>query len=137
MEEFEGNKHYIRIDEENRVIKGFSDAFEKPKEGDIVINEKGGRHFRLPFENRVNPPLKTDEGVPLYKYENGEAKERTQEEIQADIDALPPSPPTTVERVEQLEKASGTGGKAGERGIAHRLDSLEDRISELEEKVSQ
>ena len=135
MEEQEGNKHYVRIDEEKRIIKGFSDAFEQPQENDIVINEQGGRHFRLPFENRVNPPLKTDEGIPLYKYENGEVKVRGKEEIQEDTDALPPPPPSTAERVKELEKASGTGGQTGERGISARLDELEDRIAELEGKI--
>lgn len=135
MEEFEGNKHYIRIDEKGRIIKGFSDAFEQPQEGDTVINEQGGRHFRLPVENRVNPPLKTDEGIPLYKYEDKEVKERSEEEIQADIDALPPPPPSISERVAEIEKASGTGGRESERGISARLDELEDRIAELEGKI--
>ena len=105
MEEFEGNKHYIRLDENGNIVKGFSDAFEQPKGDDIAINEQGGRHFRLPFESRVNPPLLTDEGIPLYKYENGEVKERTAEEIQADIDALPDTPPSQQERLEALEDA--------------------------------
>ena len=38
-------------------------------------------------------------------------------------------------RIEAMEKASGAGGQAGERGIAQRLDSLEDRIAELEQKI--
>lgn len=36
-------------------------------------------------------------------------------------------------RIEQLEKASGIG-RGGERGIAHRIDSLEDRIEQLEQQ---
>ena len=134
MEELEGNKHYIRIDEENRIVKGFSDAFEESQEDDIVIAEQANRHFQLPFKGHVNPPIKTDEGIPLYKYENGEVKTRSEEEIQSDIDALPPHPPTINERVTAMEKASGTGGQEGERGIAQRLDKLEDRIAELEKK---
>ena len=135
MEEYEGNKHYVRIDENGNIIKGFSDAFEKPQEGDIVITEQAGRHFRLPFHNQVNPPLQTNEGIPLYKYEDGEVKARGEEEIQADIDALPDPPPTTTERVAELEKASGTGGRESERGISARLDELEDRIAKLEGKI--
>ena len=49
------NKHYIRLDENNYVIKGFSDAFEEPLPTDICINENGGRHFELFGE--INPNL--------------------------------------------------------------------------------
>lgn len=42
--------------------------------------------------------------------------------------------PTLGDRIGNLEKASGTGEQAGERGIAQRLDKLEDRIAELEKK---
>jgi len=79
--------------------------------------------------------LKTDEGIPLYKYEDGEVKERTEEEVQEDIDALPPPPPSIADRVKNLEKASGTNDGPGERGIAQRIDALEDRIAELEDKI--
>jgi len=35
------NKHFIRVDTDGRVTKGFSDAFEPPREGDMRINEHG------------------------------------------------------------------------------------------------
>ena len=60
------NKHYIRINEDNEVIKGFSDAFEDPLVTDICINEDAGRHFKL--KGKVNPPLTGDSGQPLYYY---------------------------------------------------------------------
>lgn len=72
------NKHYIRL-EGNKIIKGFSDVFEQPQDGDICIGE-GGRHFEL--NGQCNPPL-ADGGVYLYKYENGEIIALTQEEIEA------------------------------------------------------
>ena len=37
-------------------------------------------------------------------------------------------------RIRELEKASGVG-RGGERGIAGRIDELEDRITSLEEKI--
>ncbi len=43
-----------------------------------------------------------------------------------------PPPPTFEERIEALEKGSSTGDKVSERGIASRLDDLEDRIKKLE-----
>ncbi len=82
------NKHYIVIDERNRIVGGFSDAFREPIETDICINEKGSYQFRL--FNVENPILFAFEhGIPLYKWENGEAVKRTVEEIEADIDAIP------------------------------------------------
>ena len=41
------NKHYIRVDDDGRIIHGFSDAFEQPHDGDVCINEQGGYQFRL------------------------------------------------------------------------------------------
>lgn len=81
------SKHYIRIDAENRITKGFSDVFEQPFDSDICINEQGGRHFEM--LGIVNPPLTEENGVYIYKYEDGMVLERTAEEIQADIANIP------------------------------------------------
>jgi len=62
------NKHYIRLDLNNNIIYGFSDAFEQPQEGDICINENGGRHFEL--LGNVNPSLITQDGFYFYQYVN-------------------------------------------------------------------
>ncbi len=60
------NKHYIRFDANNCIVKGFSDAFEHPEESDICINQEGGRHFEL--LGQVNPALFDGYGCPKYKY---------------------------------------------------------------------
>ena len=39
-------------------------------------------------------------------------------------------------RIEALEKASGAGGQAGKRGIAQRIDKLEDDIAEIKEELN-
>lgn len=84
----ETTKHYIRVDDQNRIIKGFSDAFEEPLETDICVNEDGGRHFKL--NNAVNPPLTDVEGIYLYKYDNG-IVERTPMELEGDRAPQPKS----------------------------------------------
>ena len=81
------NKHYIRTNNDNNITRGFSDAFEQPQGGDICINEQGGRHFELFGE--INPPLRDENGIPMYKWNGKNAVKRTAEEIQTDIDALP------------------------------------------------
>lgn len=98
-----GYKHYIRVNAQDVVIHCFSDAFEKPGTDDICINEQAGRHFEL--FGQVNPLITTAEGVPMYKWDGEQVVERTEQEIQADIDALPPHPPSAQERLEALEQA--------------------------------
>ena len=58
-------KHYIRLDGE-LIIKGFSDDFEQPEEGDICIVENGGRQFQL--FGKTNPSVLDQDGFSLYKY---------------------------------------------------------------------
>lgn len=89
------NKHYIRLNEHSYIINGFSDAFEKPKETDICICEKGDRHFCV---CRVtNAPLLNLDGFPKYKYIDGEITETTEEEHQAYLSSLPAPEPTTTD----------------------------------------
>lgn len=78
------NKHYIIVDGRDRIVDGFSDAFRKPSETDICINEKGGYQFRLFPNGEENPSLFEEHGVPIYRYD-GSVAERTSEEIESDI----------------------------------------------------
>ena len=88
--------HYIRLDGD-KIIKGFSDAFEQPLKGDILIAENADRHFIL--NDVINPPLKDDQGIPLYKYVSGKVEVRTQAEIDADIANIPPPPLSETEKL--------------------------------------
>ena len=108
------NRHYVRTDGRNRITHGFSDAFEQPVEADIPINEKGGRHFRLILDGaptHENPwELMLDEGgVPLLMWDGKEIKRRAENEIRADLDAIPaPEPAAPLEeRLGYLEKTVG------------------------------
>ena len=96
MEEF-FQKHYIRIDERNRVVYAFSSEFTFPLETDILINDKGGRHFRLIIDGELtyeNPVelMFNEQNVPLLKWDAKTKKvlRRTEKEIQADIEAMKP-----------------------------------------------
>ena len=90
------HNHYIRL-EGNKVIKGFSDAFEEPQEGDILIAENAGRHFE--YDGQVNPPLSDEDGIPAYKYAKNKMGKRTKAEIEADRKALPAPEPSEMERL--------------------------------------
>ena len=103
MEEINSyHKHYITVDEQNRIVVGFSDAFCKPDDDDICINEQGGYQFRLYPDGEENPSLTDWDGIPLYKLEDGYPVRRTEEEIEADRAELPvpEEPPTQLDRVE-------------------------------------
>lgn len=67
----DGYNHYIRIDSNNIVIYGFSDAFEQPITGDIPLSGDNGRHFQI--------QLMTDTGQYKYKLVNGQMVDRTQD----------------------------------------------------------
>ena len=128
------NKHYITVDEQGRIINGFSDAFRQPTETDICINEQGGYQFRLFLDGEENPILhEFDHMIPLYKYENGEVVKRTEEEIEADIATLPipEYKPTAEERIAELE----TYNAALEDAMCEmdiRFATIEDALCELD-----
>lgn len=107
-------KHYIRIREDGCIVDGFSDAFRRPTEEDICINEKGGYQFRLLVtftddtgETRTicteeNPCLfEWDCMIPLYKWD-GEVLRRSEEEIETEREIL--SLPTADEVRAQRDK---------------------------------
>lgn len=93
-------KHYVRIDEQSRIVKGFSTDFENPESGDICICEDGGRHFEL--NGVINPPMTDYNGTPLYKWDSVKVVARTQEELDADKAVIVPVP-TIEERLAQVE----------------------------------
>ena len=86
MDEF-NNKHYIRLDANCSIIKGFSDAFEQAQSGDTCINDQAGRQFEM--RGQINPSLQDMRGVWLYKYIDGEVLAKTPEEIEANVPIEP------------------------------------------------
>jgi hypothetical protein len=61
-------KHYINIDENNNIIRAFSDKFEQPDQDSICVCEDGCLHFNL--------VLQTIDGYYRYKWENSEIVEK-------------------------------------------------------------
>ena len=70
-------------------------------ETDIVINDRGGRHFRLILDGELSEEnpwglMRDENNVPLLKWDakNKKIARRAEKEIRADIDAIPaPNPP--------------------------------------------
>ena len=84
------NQHFIEVDEQNRIVKGWSDAFAPATENSIVINEQGGYQFRLFPDGEENPSLYTWDMVPLYKWDGEQVVARGEDEIEADREARKP-----------------------------------------------
>ena len=80
----EHNKHYIRTDNESRIIAGFSDAFEQPQPSDICINEEGGYQFRLYPNGEENPLIRDEYGVPMYEWDGSAVVTRPPQDVEAD-----------------------------------------------------
>jgi len=76
------HKRYIRIDAQNRIVYSFSDATEQPIEGDIQVGEADEDNYSIPIYVTGYP------GVFKYKWSNGQITERTQEELQPEINAI-------------------------------------------------
>jgi hypothetical protein len=96
-----GYNHYIRTNETGEIIHGFSDAFEQPQDGDILILEDGPRHFQEAFPES----LRNERGQFRFRWVNGQRVERTQEELDVEWSQRPPAPPTIQQRVEAAEQA--------------------------------
>ena len=93
------SKHYIRIDERNCITAGWSDGPhpEVDTSSAILLREDGGYQFRLFEGGEESPPLMTAEGVPLYVWTGKDVVSRMQEDVDADIAALPLPPPSETE----------------------------------------
>lgn len=109
----EGYKQYVRTDANGLVIKGFTDAFESPITGDLLLSSYDGRHFQLQLSNY--------HGQYLFKVVSGQMTQRTQAELDTEWNARPiPIDPdvelytaiTNATTLDELKKAlTGTNGK--------------------------
>ena len=89
---------YVQTDEQGRIIAVNSSAF-VPAEWGTEIDSGFGDGFHHAQGNYFPQPIYTDDGIPRYKLAEGKAVERTEEEIAADIAALPSPPPTEQEQI--------------------------------------
>lgn len=93
------NKHYIRTDAQGNITDGWSNGPhpERDTTGAVCISEHGRYQFRLTPNGEENPPLYTMDGIPLYRWDGEAVVRRTEEEIEADRQALAlPEPETPV-----------------------------------------
>lgn len=98
------NRHYIKVREDGVITDAFSDGplNGKKPDGYICFNEKAGYQLRLIVDGELteeNPPLRTMDGIPLYKWDGEAICRRTENEIQEDRAKIPPPPPSDFEKL--------------------------------------
>lgn len=86
-------KVFVKTDAQGRITQINSDAFLPDTDGWTQIDEGAGDKYHHAQGNYLLLPIMTDNGVYRYNLADDEVIERTVEEIQADIDAIPPPPP--------------------------------------------
>lgn len=86
---------YVQIDDASRIIAINSSAFLSSTEGWIEIDHGAGDRYHHAQGNYFPKPIYEERGIPIYKYVDGEALERTQEEIDADYHEPVPQPSET------------------------------------------
>lgn len=93
------NKYFLKTREDGAIIDAWSDGplRDKPTDGAILLTDRGGYQFRLYPGGEENPPLWTEDGLPLYKWDGEAVQRRTEAEIEADRKAIPPPPPSRYE----------------------------------------
>jgi len=82
-------KHYIRVDENNNIIKVFSDEFEQPENSDILLRDNATRQFYFEFtggERLYNPSLKDNNNCYLYAYDGKKVLKKQESEIKSSIE---------------------------------------------------
>lgn len=91
---------YIQTDESGRIIR-CDGGYTTPADlnGWAKIDEGTGDRFNLCQSHYFEDGLYTEDGLPRYKLVDGQAVERTEDEIAADRAAIPAPPPTAKEQL--------------------------------------
>lgn len=95
------NRHYITTGPGGLITGGWSDGPHRDRDitEAVCINEQGGYQFQLWPGGEKNPPLRTMDGIPLYRWDGEQVVARPKEEIEADRAAVPQPPPTLQEQL--------------------------------------
>ena len=95
------NKHYIKVDPEGRITSCWSDGpiSDRDTSNAVLLTDQGGYQFRLTPGGEENPPLYTEDGIPLYRWDGAQVVRRSEEEVQADRAAIPVPAPSEQERL--------------------------------------
>lgn len=82
---------YVKADDQGRIVGVNSDVFLSSLDGWTKIAEGYGDKHHHAQGNFFPLPLTDENGVYRYKLENGQPVERTEAEMAADVQELPPA----------------------------------------------
>lgn len=108
---------YVRPDERGRIIAVNSSAFLRDTQGWVKIDEGDGDRYAHAQGYYFPRPILEEHMIPVYRLADGKPQERTQEEIDADIAAIPPPPPSQAERIKELENQLAAYETAYAQGV--------------------
>ena len=99
MEYITYHNHYIVTRQDGAVVQAWSDGPlpEEDTENAVCINDKGEYQFEL--FGMVNPPIRTEDMIPLYRWDGVNVIRRTEDEISAERAAAPMPPPDPSEKL--------------------------------------
>ena len=92
---------FVKVDERGRIIDVNSSLFLQDTEGWVEVAHGVGDRFQHAQGNYLTKPIFIM-GIPAYKMEMGEIRERSEEEIREDIKA--PEKTEIEKRIETIEK---------------------------------
>lgn len=104
------SKVYVIADDRGRIIR-IEGGYTTPADltGWVQIDDGTGDRYNLCQSHYFQDGIYTAAGIPRYKLVNGQAVERTEEEISADLAALPEPEPTTDELLDILLGVNANG----------------------------
>lgn len=92
---------YVQTDDQSRITAVNSSAF-VPDDWGTEIDQGYGDKYHHAQGNYFPQPIYTEDGIPRYKLEDGQAVERTEEEMEADRAALPEPEPSDTDVLNTL-----------------------------------
>lgn len=110
MDKIITSKVYVLADDQSRIIR-CEGGYTTPADltGWVQIDEGTGDRYNLCQTHYFDGGIYTDDGIPRYKLADGQAVERTEEEIAADRAALPAPEPSMGELLDILLGVSADG----------------------------
>ena len=96
----------VRVDTSGRIVDINSSAFAADTGGWVEIDSGWGDRYHHAQGNYLDKPFMDERGVYRYKLVDGMVVERTQDEMDADWDAMPQTAPTVEQRLTVLESST-------------------------------